>query len=89
MSDANSVTMAEAFGGCPECGGSDGYRNVGRQQWALCTAHRTTWQIGENLFGSWREENPEVWVRNALLLNDYRVVEPLIPTAAPSAPGGN
>ncbi len=44
------------FGGCPECGGQDGYTNVGRSHWVFCKAHRTMWCIGWNLFSSWQYE---------------------------------
>ncbi len=44
------------FGGCPECGGQDGYTNVGRSHLVFCIAHRTMWCIGVNLFSSWQHE---------------------------------
>jgi hypothetical protein len=44
------------FGGCPECGDTDGYTNVGRSHWFFCKQHKTTWCAGANLFSDWREE---------------------------------
>lgn len=45
-----------SFGGCPVCGGEDGYMNVGATHWFYCTAHLTRWSPGDNLFSDWREE---------------------------------
>lgn len=65
------------FGGCPECGGEDGYLNVGRGHWFLCDLHRTKWFVGSNLFSSCRYESEEVWAENAERLAGYQEVSPL------------
>lgn len=67
--------MEEMFGGCPECGSSDGYLNVGRDHWFKCDEHESRWHAGSNLFSSWHEESEEVWEKNASLLVGYREVE--------------
>lgn len=64
------------FGLCPECGGEDGYMNVGPCHWDVCDEHRVKWCIGSNVFSSWEDE-PEVLHReNAEKLAFYREVEP-------------
>lgn len=65
------------FGGCPECGGNDGYLNVGRNHWYICHEHKTRWLLGSNLFSSWQEQSEEDWKRNAELISDYKNVEPI------------
>jgi hypothetical protein len=64
------------FGGCPFCGCSDGWLNVGRVHWIRCDWHHTKWSPGANLFSSWREEDQGIWQRNSYLLSTYREVEP-------------
>jgi hypothetical protein len=67
-------------GGCPQCGGSDGYLNLGRSHWESCSKHKTKWLIGENLFSCWRDETAEVWEKNAQLLEGYKEVRPIYPS---------
>lgn len=67
------------FGGCPECGGTNGFVNVGANHWFVCDEHRTKWCCGTNLFSHWREEDEAEWLRNANLLSGYREVMPLLP----------
>jgi hypothetical protein len=62
------------FGWCPECGRNDGYLNVGRTHWFVCHAHRVRWNIGSNLFSSWRFEDGSTWDRNWNLIHTYREV---------------
>ncbi len=76
MTDAIDESNDSPFGSCPECGRSDGYRNVGREHWGLCVAHGTKWLFGSNLFSGWRDEGPDVWERNARELSAYRDVGP-------------
>lgn len=71
------ITTDEYFGGCPKCGKTDGYVNVGRSHWGVCDEHKTKWPIGANLFSSWKEETEKQWKRNANLLEGYTEVEPL------------
>ena len=75
----SKITTDEYFGGCPECGNSDGHLNVGRNHWAVCDEHRTTWPIGANLFSSWHDETETDWQRNEAKLKTYRVVNPIFP----------
>lgn len=63
------------FGVCPVCYESDGYLNIGRNHLFVCHHHKVSWNVGSNLFSSWREENEVDWKRNAELLADYKEVE--------------
>ncbi|OWY65369.1 hypothetical protein B7486_42290 [cyanobacterium TDX16] len=74
------------FGGCPQCGYSDGPYNVGRAHWLVCPEHRVRWWIGENLFGAWRSETPEEWEKTLRWLSDFRIVDP--DYGEDSKPGG-
>jgi hypothetical protein len=73
------VTTDHYFGGCPQCGDTDGMRNVGRDHWYFCAAHRTKWTVGANLFSGWRDENPAIWAANARWLEKFSEVEPVLP----------
>ena len=73
----DKITTDEYFGGCPKCGESDGHLNVGRNHWAVCDTHKTTWPIGENLFSGWHDETEADWQRNEEKLAGYRQVEPI------------
>ena len=77
--DENEVfNRKHYFGGCPYCGDTSGYLNVGRGHIFVCDEHKTAWPIGSNLFSSWREENEEIWENNKNLLDrEYKFVEPL------------
>jgi hypothetical protein len=65
------------FGGCPECGRTDGYMNVGGSHWFVCDAHLTKWCAGYDLFSDWNGESPEVWERNKWKLEGYTEVQPV------------
>ncbi len=67
----------DPFGGCPICGGSDLYHNVGREHWVTCETHKTRWHIGSNLFSHWREEPESQWEANRRKLLGYREVDPI------------
>ncbi len=71
------------FGGCPHCGETDGYINVGRNHWFVCDRHHTKWWAGSNLFSSWRDETEEQWLRNEYKLENYLSVEPVHPKPTP------
>jgi hypothetical protein len=77
MEDFVPVFLPEIhhFGGCPECGNSGGYLNIGRAHWFHCDEHLVKWLIGENLFSTWHDESEEVWKDNAQRLSLYREVE--------------
>ena len=64
------------FGGCPICHGVDNIWNVGRDHWSVCHRHKTKWNLGSNIFSSWRDESEEVWLKNEYRLANYRTVEP-------------
>ena len=63
------------FGACPECGKSDGYRNIYRLHFFYCDEHRLSWCVGSNLMSSWREESEEDWRSAWEHLKGYRTVD--------------
>ncbi len=78
--DRDAVVTTHPFGGCPGCGNTDGYLNVGPDHWFVCHRHKTRWRAGSNLFSGWRGENEETWLRNRFQLSGYMwVVEPVMP----------
>ena len=74
-----ATTTDQYFGGCPHCGGSDGYLNIGAEHWFRCDTHRTKWRVGTNLFSGWREEDEDIWLRNRYRLSEFMQVEPVLP----------
>ncbi len=86
----DAVVTTHTFGGCPGCGGTDGwhadrwhadgYPNDERDYWFFCDRHKTRWRVDTNLFSGGRDENYEVWLRNRFKLARYMwVVEPVMP----------
>lgn len=73
------ITTDAYFGGCPVCGKTDGYMNIGREHWFVCDEHMTKWHIGSNLFSCWRDEAEAVWQQNTEKLAGYRDVKPIYP----------
>ena len=73
------ITTEHDFGGCPHCGDTDGFINVGRDHWFICDSHKTKWCIGSNLFSSWREEDEATWHQNQFKLAEYTEVVPVQP----------
>jgi hypothetical protein len=65
------------FGGCPICGYTGAYRNLGREHWFYCPEHKCKWHIGANLFSAWKDESEAVWQENAKYLSDFLVIEPV------------
>jgi hypothetical protein len=67
------------FGGCPRCGGSDGYVNIGKGHWFFCATHKTKWCVGWNLFSSWTDETEEEQRRKYYEngLDTYEDINPL------------
>jgi hypothetical protein len=65
------------FGGCPECGGTNGCRSIGPVHWYYCDDHKTKWCVGENLFSTWKHLSEADWARNRAHLADYTVVQSL------------
>ena len=63
------------FGICPECKEPGITRNISRNHFGCCDAHRLYWYIGSNLFSCWRYETEEHWAANHDLLSGYREVE--------------
>jgi hypothetical protein len=73
----DAIVVDDDFGGCPVCGKTDGYLNIGRDHWFVCHAHEKRWLIGSNLFSGWKEETEAKWAANAALLEGYEKIEPL------------
>jgi hypothetical protein len=73
---AGCINVTNYFGGCPHCGGNDGYRNAGRSHRFFCDAHKTSWCVGSNLFSDWRFETEEQQ-RAKWHIEGYADVEPL------------
>ena len=67
------------FGLCPECGGCDGWKNIGRTHWFYCARHGLKWNAGSNLFDDWRDESMEDWWWNFLFLERLRLCDPCHP----------
>ena len=65
-------------GHCPYCGGNDGYFNVERDHYFYCLLCRCMWLRGSNLFSSWRDEDRDIWNRNATRFNSFEFVEPVL-----------
>lgn len=58
------LPQANYFGDCPICGRYDGYVNIFKEHWFLCTRHRLRWCGGINMLSTWRLETEDVWRRN-------------------------
>ena len=67
----------DQFDVCPECGETDGFLHVGREEWFVCHKHKTKWCVGSNLFSGWREMTDEEFQKNAELLEGYKEVKPI------------
>lgn len=74
-----AVDTDQYFGGCPQCGGDNGYLNVGGNHWFVCNEHKTRWCVGWNLFSSWKDEDEACWAKNAEHLKEYADVKPIYP----------
>jgi hypothetical protein len=72
------ISTSDYFGGCPWCGQTDGYRNVGRDHWFFCRTHKTKWWVGSNLFSGWRDETEQEQRNARRLLSEFTEVEPII-----------
>jgi hypothetical protein len=82
----DAIIVDNYFGGCPECGKTDGHLNVGRDHWFVCHAHKKCWSPGSNLFSSWKDETEAEWKANFALLNGYDEVAPLLEGRWPRNP---
>jgi hypothetical protein len=73
------------LGGCPKCGQSDGYMNIGGNHWFVCDTHNAAWCCGYNLFSGWRDESRDLHEANERKLRRMRVVTPIYPNPAPDS----
>ncbi len=69
------LSKVDYFGGCPDCGGNDGYLNIRKDHWFRCDKHKVRWYIGSNFFSSWQHEEQPTWEENARLLAEYRDID--------------
>lgn len=75
------------FGNCPHCQNEGINNNVGRVHWFTCEDCRVKWRVGENLFGTWREQTDEDNRRIARRLMAYREVDPVMLDYTQGLPG--
>jgi hypothetical protein len=62
------------LGDC-ECGKYDNrYVNVFKTHYGYCSNCMTCWEIGTNLFSSWKDEDDERWKNNANFLKNYKLI---------------
>jgi hypothetical protein len=64
-------------GGCPFCGSTGYYRNIGKDHWFYCETHKTKWYVGSNLYSNWQYQSEKIWLENARVLESYTEVEPV------------
>lgn len=69
-------SLTNHFGVCPTCRRQDGCHSIGPDHWYVCNAHKVKWNVGSNLFSTWRHLTPEQHRANADKLAGYRKVEP-------------
>ena len=65
------------FGGCPVCGHTGEYRNIGANHWLYCPEHKCKWLVGANLFSSWKEMTEAGSMENAEYLREFLEIEPV------------
>lgn len=82
----NKQLDASFWGGCPLCGGNDGYCSTGRVQWCFCHRHAVRWCRGENLVNSWRTESPAEQQERFARIEAYRLAQPIYAARDESAP---
>ena len=75
MENVISLKAPKFFGDCPKCRRNDGYVNIGRNHWFLCKKHRVKWFFGTDIFPTWRDENQEIWWKNAQLISGFLEIE--------------
>ncbi len=76
---SEKVEVKNYFGGCPICGKTDGFINVGSSHWFMCAEHKTKWCVGANLFSGWKEQTVAEQRRifNEIGLGEFTDVRPL------------
>ena len=73
---SNNITL---FAGCPHCGNTDGYINIGEGHWFVCHLHKTQWYIGCDIFPDWKEQTEEQQRAIHSNVADYEVIRPIFP----------
>jgi hypothetical protein len=63
-----------AFGDCPQCKRTSGYRDVMRLRWFFCTRHKVRWRAPLEVFAPWRDEQARRQSERWFV--QYREVEP-------------
>jgi len=77
LPELDPAGIDDYFGGCPLCGESDGYLNMWREHWFYYRNHHVRWTAGENLFSSWRYEEPDDWNQTLQDIGHFIEVVPM------------
>lgn len=80
-----TITVTNYFGGCPQCGGNDGYVNAGRTHVCFCLAHRVSWIAGANIFSDWRHETEAEQRERYKIIEGFERIECAVPEGVWSA----
>lgn len=76
VSAAGGHQEEDYFGGCPVCGGNDGFLNSGPAEWFVCLKHGVKWFVGANLFSDWWDEDEATRQKSADTLSRLSEVVP-------------
>ena len=80
VTDIMTNAVNHPFGGCPECGLTDGYLNWHRSHIFICDKHRLAWPVPEfNIFRTWEDEDEDIWEENRRVIEDksFEQVKPV------------
>jgi len=70
------VEPNENLGGCPYCGGTEGWAILGKTSLAMCAKHKVAWIIGWGLPSKSEPDSPEYQLETAQILAEYTPVTP-------------
>ena len=65
------------FGGCPECGGNDGFFQLHPDAWFICHMDKTSWKVSAAILCTRLEQTEYDYHQNWLALDHYHNVEPM------------
>ena len=87
--DRETVTTDEYFGGCPNCGRTNGYITLnGGEHWFVCDEHQVRWCAGYGLFSDCAEPMSQTELAKHYRAISFRVVKPVYPTGSRGDNGG-
>jgi hypothetical protein len=69
----SKITVADYFGGCPQCGRNDGCLTIPGANWFRCDAHKLKWTPG-HIF-NWKSFDLKTLRKNFEVLESYTVTE--------------